>query len=191
MFYLRTYNGIPISKGKGAPCIEDIAVMQGRICRFNGATTKYWPVLLHSLAVADLVQQCYSNDYLELCALLHDSAEVVISDVPRSIKLRSQYRQERKYLKNIYKTLVVRYPNKAARRLIARADNSIGYAECALLAHPHIKYDFPYLSIPSGRQAEDIVSRYLEYSFEDVLQPDGRYVLEYITRLTHLLIKDL
>lgn len=184
---MRTFSGISVGKKKGAPSIEDIATMQGRICRFNGATKFYWPVLLHSLAVADLAQSEYNIPYLTLCALLHDAAETIISDIPRDIKTRQQERLERYYLANIYSALGIKWPNFMERSHIAVVDRRVGYAEAALFGPSNTADDFPLGRIPSDIFAENIVSQYTKFTFEDVLLPDGKYVKQYIDRVKSLL----
>lgn len=181
--FLRTYNGLLVTKNGAAPTIEDIAVMQGRICRFNGATSKYWPVLLHSLAVAD----CFEDPYLIACALLHDSAEVIVGDTPCTMKGWYHDCIEKKYLKNIYKSLGVPWPTKKQRAIIKEADNKIGWAECYLVGPVNIEYDFPDGKIPRNKEAEGIVCRYLGYEFDEVLCPSGLFVNRYITRLKEAL----
>lgn len=184
---MRTFHGISIGRGKGAPSIEDIAIMQGRICRFNGATPKFWPVLLHSLAVADLAKVAYQSEYLELCALLHDAAEVIISDIPMDIKIAKHDNLERIYLKNIYSSLGVPWPGIRDRSKIKAVDLRAGYAECAILGPPNIAEDFKRGIIPSDILAENIVSQYKEYVFDDILVPEGKYVVQYIHRVKQLL----
>lgn len=184
---MRTFSGILIGRGKGAPSIEDIAIMQGRICRFNGATPRFWPVLLHSLAVADLAKLEYDDEYLELCALLHDAAEVVISDIPIDIKTLRQKKLENVYLKNIYSSLSIPWPDSKSRAKIKVIDRRAGYAECALFGPVSIADDFRWGVIPSDIFAENIVSQYTKYTLEDVLIPDGKYVQQYIQRVKLLL----
>ncbi len=184
---MRTFSGILISRGKGAPSIEDIAIMQGRICRFNGATPRFWPVLLHSLAVADLAKLEYDDEYLELCALLHDAAEIVISDIPCDIKTSKQEKLENVYLRNIYSVLNIPWPDYKSRALIRVVDRRAGYAECALFGPAGIVDDFRWGVIPSDIFAENIVSKYTKYTFDDVLVPEGKYVQQYIQRIKLLL----
>lgn len=184
---MRTFNGISVGHGKGAPSIEDIAIMQGRICRFNGATPRFWPVLLHSLAVADLAKLEYDDEYLELCALLHDAAEVVISDIPIDIKTFREKKLENIYLRNIYSSLNIPWPGFKARAKIKVVDRRAGYAECSLLGPVNIAEDFRWGIIPSDIFAENIVSQYTKYTFEDVLLSNGKYVQQYIQRVKLLL----
>lgn len=185
---MRTYHGLLVRDGRGAPTIEDIAIMQGRICRFNGATQFYWPVLLHSLSVADLFP---ADNYLATCALLHDAAEVIISDIPRTIKPSYYSDIERRYLKNIYSSLSVPWPSRKHRKEISAADNAIGWAECRLFGPVNINLDFPNEEVPINDSAECIVGSYIDYCFEDVLNPSGKYVQLYIQRLKGCLAKSM
>jgi hypothetical protein len=61
--------------------IVDIAHALSMACRFNGHLKKFLSVAEHSIIVASMVEESH-----QLAALLHDSAEAYITDVPRPIK---------------------------------------------------------------------------------------------------------
>ena len=80
--------------------IRTVALTLGRICRFAGNCKTFWPVLIHSLVVADLAPEAVA-----IHALLHDAAEIYIGDVPSPFKsfLISEF--EDSALRSIYKQL--------------------------------------------------------------------------------------
>jgi len=61
--------------------IEDIAHSLSMLCRYNGHTKMFYSVAEHSLLIAEVV-----SDKAKLFALLHDAAEVYISDISRPLK---------------------------------------------------------------------------------------------------------
>lgn len=178
---MRTYSGNLVRNGKGSPTLEDIAVMQGRLCRYNGACEIYWPVLVHSLAVADLLV----TPEQKINGLLHDAAEVIISDIPRGIKTKKWETLELKYLKNIYQELRVVCPTSYTRDKVIIADNEIGRAECKLFGPKNIVNDYEG-TITASSEALRIVDSYASLKWEDVLDPEGKYVRQFITMFESL-----
>jgi len=76
-------SGQKVTMDEGSPTLNDVAVGLGRICRFAGQSWKFYPVLLHSLLVGDLVPPRY-----ELFGLLHDAMEAVTGDIVSVFKNR-------------------------------------------------------------------------------------------------------
>jgi len=67
--------------------IGDIAHALSQICRFVGHTRTHYSVAQHSVEVCKLVHQwCPENKALQFAALMHDSAEAYLTDVPRPVK---------------------------------------------------------------------------------------------------------
>lgn len=82
-----TYSGIHIQKVggvEGTPTVADIAVHSGRICRYGGAL--WYPLLTHSVFVGLLAYKRSNSIANLLWGFLHDTHEVVTSDVPRPFK---------------------------------------------------------------------------------------------------------
>lgn len=97
--FIFSYSGQKIGPDFPAISVEDIAVSLGRIARFAGHTSRFWPVLLHSFVVADLLPQEAKG-----CALLHDSVESLTSDVPTPFKNKQMKQLEAKLLNSILQT---------------------------------------------------------------------------------------
>lgn len=68
--------------------IEDIAHALSLLCRFNGATEKFFSVAQHSCIVADKVYEETGDPYLGFSALMHDAQEAFVSDIPSPFKRR-------------------------------------------------------------------------------------------------------
>ena len=61
--------------------IEDIAHHLANICRFQGATARFYSVAQHSVLVSS-----YLSDMDGLYGLLHDASEYLLGDVPGPLK---------------------------------------------------------------------------------------------------------
>lgn len=64
-------------------CIEDIAHALSHQCRFGGHLPEFYSVAQHSVICAKL-----ASDKNKLTALMHDSSEAYLLDIPRPIKGR-------------------------------------------------------------------------------------------------------
>jgi uncharacterized protein len=83
-FCIRTYSGKYVNVFDPNPddlCIEDIAHSLSRQCRFGGHLHHHYSVAQHSVFCASLVAE---KDKFE--ALMHDSSEAFLLDLPRPIK---------------------------------------------------------------------------------------------------------
>jgi len=80
---IRTFTGLYMNVFDPTPemiCIEDIAHALSMQCRFGGHLPKFYSVAQHSVNVADMSRT--------LQALMHDSAEAYLLDIPSPIKKR-------------------------------------------------------------------------------------------------------
>lgn len=108
--------------------IDDIAHHLGNICRFNGATKRFYSVAEHSVYVSMI---CDPEDALE--GLMHDAPEFALNDLIRPLKYDRSYAGGAAYLKVedlnarvIAKRFGLRYPFplsvKAADEAMARLE---------------------------------------------------------------------
>lgn len=84
--HITTASGRLVDPFDPDPCqfhITDIAHALARMPRFGGHLQRAWTVAQHSLAVCDLVPEEH-----KLGALLHDSSEAYLMDIPKPIKKR-------------------------------------------------------------------------------------------------------
>lgn len=87
---IRTFSGRFINLVSPDPAdvfIGDIALHLSRICRFNGATKKWYSVAEHSVWCAEKCQALYpQDDRLAFQLLMHDAHEYVLYDFATPIK---------------------------------------------------------------------------------------------------------
>jgi len=82
--WIQTFTGRKFHPANPQPeqiCIEDIAHALGLSCRFGGHCTEFMSVADHCVMMSHNV-----SDELAFTALMHDSAEAYLTDVPRPIK---------------------------------------------------------------------------------------------------------
>lgn len=93
-------NGTPIFPDRiGIPTVGEIAQGLGRAPRFAGQTRTLYPVLAHSLVVANLVYKATGDNLAALCGLLHDAPEAFLGDTPSTWKVDAHEAAERKILR--------------------------------------------------------------------------------------------
>lgn len=89
-FVLRTFTGKLVDVANLKPAdidIVDIAHALSHQCRFAGHTQRFYSVAEHSLVVMDFIRKNFPADFrLQLTALLHDSSEAYLVDLPRPVK---------------------------------------------------------------------------------------------------------
>jgi hypothetical protein len=84
----QTFSGRRLVLGRVAPAdidLTDIAVQLSRICRFNGATRRWYCVAEHSLRVAERLGPD-APPMRRLQALLHDAPEAILGDLIAPLK---------------------------------------------------------------------------------------------------------
>lgn len=171
-FWSYSYSGRRVGPNYSAPSLDDIAISLGRICRYAGACKRFWPVLLHSMVVADLLPK-----EEKIYGLLHDASESVINDIPRGFKTDQLAEVEHLIQWNIYDSLKVPIPTEHVSKLVKAADEEALAAEVYTVGNPAIQPHFPDRS----PNAEALIMKYVaKYSFNDCLQPDGLAVLDFI-----------
>lgn len=109
--------------------LDDIAWSLSRQSRFNGHTIPVVPysVAQHCVLVSDDLAVNHNNQDLLLAALLHDSAEAYISDIPSPVKqipgVREKIKElEDKILKVVFDSFEVPWPSDDEWELIHMAD---------------------------------------------------------------------
>lgn len=179
--FIFSHSGQKIGPDYPAISVEDIAVSLGRTTRFAGHTQRFWPVLLHSFVVADLVSEDVKG-----CALLHDAAESYLGDVPTPYKNKEMQWLEKKLLKNILQTHLAEVYYKAWKnnpdvwKLVKVADTEAFLGEINVLGTKALRD----LYKDRSPKAEKLVRKYLKkYKTADYLRPDGLAVLDYVRRV--------
>lgn len=87
---IRTFTGIYVNVFQPTVDmirIEDIAHALSHQCRFSGHTKEFYSVAQHSVLCSEIVDKCGDYDNV-LPALLHDSPEAYLVDVPTPIKYK-------------------------------------------------------------------------------------------------------
>lgn len=108
---LRTYTGKYVNILNPSPeeiYLDDIIIQLSNHCRFGGTLENHYSVLEHSLFVMDLVK----NEEDKLAALMHDSSEAYLCDIPTPLKnLLPRYIEiEDKFMKVISEKFKFQYP---------------------------------------------------------------------------------
>jgi uncharacterized protein len=84
MTHITTFSGMHFDLAEPTPemvTIVDIAHHLSQVCRWAGATKKFYSVAQHSVFLSYIVP-----DHLQRWALVHDAAEAYIGDVTRPLK---------------------------------------------------------------------------------------------------------
>ena len=179
--FIYSYSGQKLGPDWDATCIAAIAISLGRITRFAGHGARFWPVLLHSMTVADLV--CEEAKGI---ALLHDSVEILVSDVPTPFKPQAIKDIESVVLEKIFQAHFSdqHYHNYQTVpelwSLVKAADTEAFIGEIYVIGTKALRT----LYTDRSPRAERIVRKYLrKYKFEDYLNSDGVAVLDFIRKV--------
>ena len=87
--HIRTYSGNKIylfSKDTSAIQLTDITRALSHTSRFSGMTSRFYSVAEHSILVAHLVARRTDNPDTVLQALMHDTTEAYLTDIPSPFK---------------------------------------------------------------------------------------------------------
>lgn len=169
---LYTYSG-KIAFPDGAPNLLDIAVALSRECRYAGNGMRWWPVVLHTFCVCDLLPPA-----LKLHGLLHDSPECITGDAPKPTKTDAFEALEDALLASIYKSFGLKLPTPAAHELVKRADNAVLDGEVYTVGTRALQTEHK-----RSPRAEKLVMKYLtQYPPMECISPDGRAPMEYMRR---------
>lgn len=162
--------------------IDDIAVHLSRICRFNGASSRFYSVAEHSLHVSNYAERELGLTPIgQLAALLHDAHEAYCGDVSSPVKqvlgevwFLFEHRLQRVVLKEL--RVWTAYTTHA---------KAIKQADLALLANER------YQLMPAGRAWECLhgieqpstftVDRTTDFTFDDW----ARAFIDRYTELRH------
>jgi hypothetical protein len=172
-----TYSSREVTADSGSPSLLDLGVQLARIPRWCGATKKFFSVLQHQMIVADLLPK-----KIQIHGLLHDSDECVTEDFPGPLKTDEIRRLQQKIRLRVYKEFGIAPPSDAEHALIKRADvrSAIGEAHTVAPSGYRCLKEF----LPRDLAAEKIVLFYASrYSYEDLLEKDGRAVIEFMKRV--------
>jgi hypothetical protein len=169
-----SYTGRLVGPNNDTPSLQDISVALGRIARYAGASVKFWPVLLHSMVVADLLP----GD-LKIYGLLHDSTESIVGDIPRGFKPEWVSQIEHKMLGRILTDLGIPSLSQSEYVVVKAADDRALFGEVWTVGTFGLQGYYP----TRDAEAENLVLRYAkEFPPEECIRPDGLAVLEFNAR---------
>jgi hypothetical protein len=170
-----SYSGRKVGPKDLSPTLDDISIALGRICRYAGNGVRFYPVLLHSFVVADLVPK-----NLKVYALLHDSSESLIGDIPRGFKTEENKVVEDEIMRNILKSFGLPKLDEYQQQIIKNADNEALCGEVYTVGAWAIRPHFPDRS----PHAEELTLEYCHrFPVKECVEPSGLAVLEYRKRV--------
>lgn len=170
---LYTYSG-KISFPNGAPSVFDMAVALSRECRYAGAGMRWWPVVLHTFVVCDMLPNA-----LKIHGLMHDGSETITGDVPKPIKTTAIEAFEKKLTRSIYKNVVqIPEPSPKEKIIIKAADVQALCGEVYTVGTRRLQDEFPRCP-----EAEELILKYLaEYPPLECIDAGGRAPIEFMRR---------
>jgi 5'-deoxynucleotidase YfbR-like HD superfamily hydrolase len=138
--WMQTFTGKKVWIGAPRPEdieFDDIAHHLSMLCRFGGASRRFYSVAEHSVLVSHLVPH-----HLALPALFHDSPETYLGDVIRPVKMHCpEYKRlERRFASVIAQRLGLEIAELAPE--ILDADVMALYHESVDLLHPALRADW-------------------------------------------------
>jgi hypothetical protein len=174
--YIYSYSGRRVgpAEDQESPSIQDIAVSLGRICRYAGGCVRFFPVLLHSFVVADLVEQD-----AKIYALLHDATESIVGDIPRGFKTDEIADVEDLMFEKILRAQQLPLPTAEQWMSVKYADNQALFGEVWTVGNAGLRTYY----MERNRMAEELALEYVRrFPPEECIQPDGLAVLEFVRR---------
>lgn len=162
MSWMQTYTGGKfhvVEMEKTAFDMQDIAHALSNLCRFGGHTRHFYSVAQHSIMVADIVAAKGGTPLQELWALLHDSTEAYMIDIPTPLKatLVGYEEREDKLMRLIAKSLCI--PDHGEPSLLPKivkyADRVALVTEARQLTHGTSEWSEAYNSVESFPQLID------------------------------------
>ena len=169
---LYTYSG-KIAFPTVAPSLMDIAISLSREGRYAGAGMRWWPVVLHTVVVCDLLR-----GPLKIHGLLHDSPECITGDIPKPIKTDAIEETEHELLVGIYANFQLALPTAEEYAEVKCADRLAMRGEVYTVGTQALQsiYD-------RAPEAEELIFKYLyAYDYRDCLDAGGRAPIEYMRR---------
>ena len=177
-----SYSGQRIDAASGSPTLNDVAVGLGRIARFAGQSEKFYPVLLHSLLVGDLVPSQY-----ELFGLLHDAMEAVTGDCVGPFKTTEMCElEDRMWLRFMWERFGIETLPEGWEGHVKQADQRALFVEARRIGArglvETLRFD-PTLTVPDPL-AEERFDRYqMRYLLMDLVTPAGAAVRDFKERV--------
>jgi hypothetical protein len=169
-----SYSGRLIGLGYESPTPFDVAVSLGRICRYTGNGTRWYPVILHTFVVADLVPK-----HLKFDALNHDNPECITGDIPKPYKTPEMEAIEHALQEMMYRDWSHAMPTKAQYRVIKEADHAALYGEVHTIGSYGLQRRYPKRSPRAEKMTVDYI---MKYPPEECLTPSGTAVVEFLRR---------
>jgi hypothetical protein len=170
--FLYTYNG-KIAFPGGAPTLLDIAIGLSREGRFAGQGVSWWPVILHTFVVCDLLPK-----RLKIHGLLHDSEESITGDIPKPLKTEAENVLGETIRKSIYRSNKLAYPTAKQWALIKIADHRALCGEVYTVGTRFLQGVYHH-----DPEVEALCLKYAaEFPPNECLSPDGRAPMEFLSR---------
>lgn len=169
-----SYTGRLIGPDGDVPSLQDIAVQEGRLCRYAGAGIRFWPVLLHSIVVAELLPPD-----LKAYGLLHDAGECVSNDVPSPVKAEEHKQWENPYIFRIFSEFGLPVLSTQHWEWVKLADALALRGEVWTVGNQALQQFYQ----DRDKEAENLVLEFANrFPPMECISPDGLAVVEFIRR---------
>ncbi len=184
-----TYSGSLVGVNFGQPNVVDISVQCMRQCRFAGALREWWPVGMHQMLTADIVDTVLKHPELVLDCLLHDAPEAIFGDTPTPVKTAERRGQENKLQARIYVSMNLTMPTTAQYLVIKEADTLALMVEAAELGPEAFLMMLEGLrgivsdtnSVIHSRNL--MIQMYRSFNPLEAINAHGRHVIDYRNRI--------